>query len=152
VAAGQGDSDHGDDEADGGAMDQALRSAARMYADDQATRALGISIDEVAPGRATARMRVTGEMTARAMNLSRRPRSGCGWSATASMTSASAAPMGRCWPNCAVTAGRCSRALAARTRPADTRASRRGALAGCGRVRPRGHISRLLRGLVQMVA
>ena len=63
MAAGHGDSDHGDDDADGGTMDQARRSAARMYAGDQAARALGISIDEVAPGRATARMRVTGEMT-----------------------------------------------------------------------------------------
>jgi acyl-CoA thioesterase len=63
VAPDQGDSDHGGDDADGGAMDQAQRSAARMYADDQATNALGISIDEVAPGRATARMRVTGDMT-----------------------------------------------------------------------------------------
>jgi acyl-CoA thioesterase len=44
-------------------MQQALRSAARMYADDRATMALGISIDEVGPGRATARMRVTGSMT-----------------------------------------------------------------------------------------
>ena len=43
--------------------DRALRSAARMYAGDQAAKALGISIDEVAPGRATARMRVTGDMT-----------------------------------------------------------------------------------------
>lgn len=34
-----------------------------MYAGDQAAKALGISIDEVAPGRATARMRVTGDMT-----------------------------------------------------------------------------------------
>jgi acyl-CoA thioesterase len=62
MAACQGDSGHGDDDADGGAMDQALRSAARMYADDQAAKALGISIDEVAPGRATVRMRVTGDM------------------------------------------------------------------------------------------
>jgi len=45
------------------AQAQALRSAARMYADDQATKALRISIDEVAPGRATARMRVTADMT-----------------------------------------------------------------------------------------
>jgi acyl-CoA thioesterase len=51
------------DRGDGGAMDQALRSAARMYADDRAAKALGISIDEVAPGRATARMRLTGDMT-----------------------------------------------------------------------------------------
>ena len=45
------------------AMDLALRSVARMYADDRATKALGISIEEVGPGRATARMRVTGSMT-----------------------------------------------------------------------------------------
>jgi acyl-CoA thioesterase len=45
------------------AMDLALRSAARMYAHDQATKALGISIEQVGPGRATARMRVTGDMT-----------------------------------------------------------------------------------------
>jgi hypothetical protein len=57
VAGDRGDSDYGDDDADRGAMGQALRSAALMYADDQATKALGISIDEVAPGRATARMR-----------------------------------------------------------------------------------------------
>lgn len=44
------------------AMDRALRSAARMYADDQVVKALQISIDEVAPGRATARMRVTADM------------------------------------------------------------------------------------------
>jgi len=63
MAAGHGDSDHGDDDADRGAMDRALRSAARMYADDRAAKALGISIDEVAPGRATARMRLTSDMT-----------------------------------------------------------------------------------------
>jgi acyl-CoA thioesterase len=34
-----------------------------MYADDRASQALGISIDEVGPGRATARMRVTTDMT-----------------------------------------------------------------------------------------
>jgi len=45
------------------ALEVARGSAARMYADDRATRALGISIDEVGPGRATARMRVTAEMT-----------------------------------------------------------------------------------------
>jgi acyl-CoA thioesterase len=63
MATGQGDGYHGDDDADGEATDRALRSAARMYAGDQAAKALGISIDEVAPGRATARMRVTGDMT-----------------------------------------------------------------------------------------
>jgi acyl-CoA thioesterase len=58
VATGHCDGDPGDE-----AMDLALRSAARMYADDQATKALGISIDEIGPGRATARMRVIGDMT-----------------------------------------------------------------------------------------
>jgi acyl-CoA thioesterase len=43
-------------------MDRALSSAARMYADDQVVRALRITIDEVAPGRATARMKVTADM------------------------------------------------------------------------------------------
>jgi acyl-CoA thioesterase len=57
------DDSQGDDNTGGEAMERALRSAARMYADDQATKALRISIDEVAPGRATARMRVTAEMT-----------------------------------------------------------------------------------------
>ena len=45
------------------AIEVARRSAARMYADDRATRALGISIVEVGPGRATARMLITAEMT-----------------------------------------------------------------------------------------
>ena len=58
-----GDGYHGDDDADGEATDRALWSAARMYAGDQAAKVLGISLDEVAPGRATARMRVTGDMT-----------------------------------------------------------------------------------------
>jgi acyl-CoA thioesterase len=58
VATGHCDGDPGD-----GAMDLARRSAARMYADDQAAMALGISIDAIGPGRATARMRVTGDMT-----------------------------------------------------------------------------------------
>jgi acyl-CoA thioesterase len=44
-------------------MQLAQRSAARMYADDRSSKALGISIDEVGPGRATARMRVTRDMT-----------------------------------------------------------------------------------------
>lgn len=47
----------------GRAMERARESAARMYADDQATKALRISIGEVGPGRATARMRVTADMT-----------------------------------------------------------------------------------------
>jgi acyl-CoA thioesterase len=47
----------------GGAMERARESAARMYADDQATKALRISIDDVGPGRAMARMRVTADMT-----------------------------------------------------------------------------------------
>jgi acyl-CoA thioesterase len=52
--------------ADGGtgeAMERARQSAARMYAEDQVTKALRISIDEVGPGRATVRMRVTADMT-----------------------------------------------------------------------------------------
>lgn len=40
----------------------ARRCAAAMYERDLATRHLGIEIGEVRPGRATARMRVTGEM------------------------------------------------------------------------------------------
>ena len=40
----------------------ARRSADAMYAADTASRALGIIVDGVAPGRATARMRVTAEM------------------------------------------------------------------------------------------
>ena len=44
------------------ATDRALRSAARMYADDQVVKALRISIDGVAPGQATARMRVAADM------------------------------------------------------------------------------------------
>jgi acyl-CoA thioesterase len=50
------------DDRAGGAMDRALRSAARMYADDRVVKALQISIEEVAPGQATARMRVTADM------------------------------------------------------------------------------------------
>ena len=49
--------------ASGRAMERARESAARMYADDQATKTLRISIGEVGPGRATARMRVTADMT-----------------------------------------------------------------------------------------
>ena len=40
----------------------ASESARRMYAADRASQALGIEISEVAPGRATATMRVTPEM------------------------------------------------------------------------------------------
>ena len=58
MATGDVDGDPADE-----AVQLALRSAARMHADDQATKALGISIDAVGPGRATARMRVTGGMT-----------------------------------------------------------------------------------------
>jgi acyl-CoA thioesterase len=56
-------SGHAGGDPDGEATDRARQSAARMYADDQASKALGISIEEVGPGRATARMRVTGDMT-----------------------------------------------------------------------------------------
>ena len=41
---------------------EASATASRMYANDRATRALGILIDDVAPGRATARMRVSADM------------------------------------------------------------------------------------------
>jgi acyl-CoA thioesterase len=51
-----------DDAGQAAAMDRALSSAARMYADDQVVKALRITIDEVAPGRATARMRVSADM------------------------------------------------------------------------------------------
>jgi acyl-CoA thioesterase len=40
----------------------AAACAEAMYAADEASRRLGITIDGVAPGRATARMLVTGEM------------------------------------------------------------------------------------------
>jgi acyl-CoA thioesterase len=40
----------------------ALACAEAMYADDEASRRLGITIEGVAPGRATARMRVTDAM------------------------------------------------------------------------------------------
>jgi acyl-CoA thioesterase len=40
------------------AQELATRSAARMYADDAASQAAGITIHDVAPGRATARMTV----------------------------------------------------------------------------------------------
>jgi acyl-CoA thioesterase len=40
----------------------AAACAEAMYAADEASRRLGITIDRVAPGRATARMLVTGEM------------------------------------------------------------------------------------------
>jgi len=51
-----------DDAGQAAAMDRALSSAARMHADDQVVKALQITIDEVAPGRAAARMRVTADM------------------------------------------------------------------------------------------
>jgi acyl-CoA thioesterase len=40
----------------------ARRCAAVMYERDRASQRLGIEIDDVAPGRASARMRITGEM------------------------------------------------------------------------------------------
>jgi phenylacetic acid degradation protein PaaD len=42
--------------------DIATRGAAAMWATDRASQALGIEIDEVAPGRAVARMRVSPSM------------------------------------------------------------------------------------------
>ena len=44
------------------AQELARRSADAMYAADRASRALGITVDGVGPGRATARMRVTAGM------------------------------------------------------------------------------------------
>ena len=44
------------------ADDLARRCAERMYADDPASQALGITISAVAPGRATAKMAVRPEM------------------------------------------------------------------------------------------
>ena len=44
------------------AEEQARQAAAAMYADDRASQSLGIVVDGVAPGRATARMRVISTM------------------------------------------------------------------------------------------
>ncbi len=44
------------------AQETAERSAAAMWADDRASRALGMTIDEVGPGRATVRMTVREDM------------------------------------------------------------------------------------------
>lgn len=44
------------------ATDLAQRCADAMYAEDRASRELGITVHDVAPGRAVARMRVTGSM------------------------------------------------------------------------------------------
>jgi len=41
---------------------QARRTAEAMFDDDRASRALGITVASIAPGRATARMRVTAAM------------------------------------------------------------------------------------------
>jgi acyl-CoA thioesterase len=46
----------------GESQDEATALTARMYADDRATRSLGIVIEDVALGRATARMRVSADM------------------------------------------------------------------------------------------
>lgn len=46
----------------GDASGGAAQVAAAMYAEDRASRALGITIDDVAPGRATARMRLSDTM------------------------------------------------------------------------------------------
>jgi acyl-CoA thioesterase len=51
---------HDDGDADATALAQ--RCAEAMYAEDRASQALGITVHDVAPGRATARMRVTGTM------------------------------------------------------------------------------------------
>ena len=43
-------------------LEQARQAVAAMYADDQASQSLGIVIEDVAPGHATARMRVAAAM------------------------------------------------------------------------------------------
>ena len=48
---------------DPSAQERAQQQAKAMYAADRASSALGIVIDDVAPGRATATMRVTESMT-----------------------------------------------------------------------------------------
>ena len=50
------------DAMDGDALERAQRAAEAMYAEDRASRSLGIVIDRVAPGMATARLRVSAEM------------------------------------------------------------------------------------------
>ena len=49
-------------DADQTALEIARECAQRMYADDAASRALGIEVGDVAPGRATARMTVRDDM------------------------------------------------------------------------------------------
>lgn len=49
-------------ESSDGAQEQAQRAADTMYAADVASQSLGITVDGVAPGTATARMRVTPAM------------------------------------------------------------------------------------------
>lgn len=51
-----------DDVVDAGAQEQAERQATAMYSEDRASRGLGIEITDVAPGRATATLRVTAAM------------------------------------------------------------------------------------------
>lgn len=51
-----------DHEATAKALNDARRVADAMFADDRASQALGIAIEEVAPGQATARMRVSATM------------------------------------------------------------------------------------------
>ena len=48
--------------ADDSALETAHRCAERMYADDEASRALGIAVTDVAPGTATVTMRVLPSM------------------------------------------------------------------------------------------
>jgi acyl-CoA thioesterase len=49
-------------DADQAAVETARECAQRMYADDAASRALGIEVSDVAPGRATTRMSVRDDM------------------------------------------------------------------------------------------
>ena len=50
------------DAMDGDGLERAQRAAEAMYAEDRASRSLGIVIDRVAPGRARARLRLSAVM------------------------------------------------------------------------------------------
>jgi acyl-CoA thioesterase len=54
--------DNTDDQAERDAASVATRCAAAMWASDQASRALGIEVSDVSPGRAVARLTVTAAM------------------------------------------------------------------------------------------
>jgi acyl-CoA thioesterase len=50
------------DEPNADEVRQAQRAAAAMYAEDSASRSLGVVIEDVAPGQATARLRISAAM------------------------------------------------------------------------------------------